>query len=233
MNYRSFQLLQMHVNALYIHDADDRLLRVNESDLDEPTPRFFLARTMKSNLWRTRYNLQENLAIELDRLAASEPVADDLRAPLYHGVRYVELLEQHAPISDMNAGPAYYLPELEPSNNTVTITPENMNLLRANYPYTLSILSERIPIIVVVADGMAVAACYTVRSTSQVAEAGVYTMEMYRKRGYAAEVVRSWAAAIQTTGRVPLYSTSWTNTASQAVAMTLGAVQYGIDHSFT
>jgi predicted GNAT family acetyltransferase len=69
--------------------------------------------------------------------------------------------------------------------------------------------------------------------TAQVAEAGVYTVESYRGRGYAAETVRGWAAAIRAMGRLPLYSTSWANTASPAVARKLRAVQYAVDFSLT
>jgi hypothetical protein len=34
-------------------------------------------------------------------------------------------------------------------------------------------------------------------------------------------------------GRRPLYSTSWANTASQAVAAKLGAIQYAVEFSIT
>ena len=36
---------------------------------------------------------------------------------------------------------------------------------------------------------------------------------------------------VRAMGRLPLYSTSWGNTASQAVARRLGAVQYAVDLS--
>ncbi|HZS91689.1 MAG TPA: GNAT family N-acetyltransferase, partial [Chloroflexota bacterium] len=44
-------------------------------------------------------------------------------------------------------------------------------------------------------------------------------------------VVAGWARAIRASGRIPLYSTSWDNHASQAVARKLGLVQYGTDLS--
>ena len=84
-----------------------------------------------------------------------------------------------------------------------------------------------------VADGVAVTACSSVRLTPQAAEAGLYTHADYRGRGYAADTVRCWAEAVRASGRIPLYSTSWENLASQAIARKLGAIQYGVDFSIT
>ena len=174
------------------------------------------------------------MTAELERLAAEEPVAGDLeelRGPPSHLAEYMELLKRHAPIGSTEAGPAYYLPELDPPTETVAIAPENVGLLEAYYPYTRSGHAELAPVVVRVVDGVAVAVCYSARITAQVAEAGVHTVEAYRGRGYATDVVRGWAAGIRATGRLPLYSTSWENMASQAVAAKLGAVLYGVDFS--
>jgi len=59
----------------------------------------------------------------------------------------------------------------------------------------------------------------------------VETVLAYRGRGYANTVVAAWARDILATGRMPLYSTSWQNLASQAVARKLGLIQYGTDVS--
>lgn len=236
MNYSHLEIAHMQAEALFVHDAQGRLLRVNEPDPDGPAPRFFLVRTMLGNLWRTRYDLPAGLSAELEALVASESVADDLeelREPPYHLGEYTELLKQHAPLSSIDAGPAYYLPELPPPTGSVTITPANVDLLGAHYPYTRSRYVELAPVVVRVVDGVAVAACCSARLTEQVAEAGVHTVEAYRGRGFAMDVVRGWAAGIRATGGLPLYSTSWENMASQAVAGKLGAVLYGADFSIT
>ena len=233
MNYNHFELLQIQAEALYVYNAENRMVRINESDPNDPAPRFFLARSMKGNLCSTRYDLPVNLTLELERLAAAEPVVDDLREPPYYAENYKELLQQHAPIHNIEGGPAYYLPELDPPSSAVRITPENMTLLKAHYPYTLSTFEECSPIVVMVVDGTAVSACFTARNTARVAEAGVYTVDTYRGRGYALETVRGWAGAIRALGKLPFYSTSWSNTASQAVATKLGAVQYGADFNIT
>ncbi len=55
----------------------------------------------------------------------------------------------------------------------------------------------------------------------------------YRGRGYAATVTAAWALAIRASGRIPLYSTSWDNTASLAVARKLGLIAYASDWSLS
>jgi len=200
-------LARMQVAALYVHDARGRLLRVNEPDPEHDAPRFFLARTVAGNLWRTRHDLPGDLAAELERLALDEPAVVDPREPPRHAAAYAELLARHAPIGDRYAGPAYCLPELAPPAGAVTITRANAALLQAHFPYTLSRLAGLAPVVAVVADGVAVATCSSVRFTARVAEAGVHTVEGYRGRGYGAEAVRGWAAALRAMNRLPLYST--------------------------
>lgn len=233
IRYSDIELARLQAEALNVHDASGHLLRINEPDADKPASRFFLSRTRAGNLFSTRYDLPASLAAALERLASDEPIVNDLREPPRHLAAYSDLLAQQAPIIDTYAGPAYHLPELDAPAGTVIITAENATLLQTNFPYTLSNLAERAPVAVIVAEGIAVAACFSARITAQVAEAGVYTVEPYRGRGYAVAVVRGWAAAIRADGRLPLYSTAWENSASQAVAAKLGAVQYGAELSIT
>jgi hypothetical protein len=63
-------------------------------------------------------------------------------------------------------------------------------------------------------------------------EAGVETAAASR-RGHAPAVVAAWAAAVRALGAEPLYSTSWQNSASRAVARKLGLVPCGRDLHIT
>ena len=65
--------------------------------------------------------------------------------------------------------------------------------------------------------------------TDEAAEAGVETLEAFRHQGLALAAVACWARAVQQTGRLALYSTSWDNEASLAVARRLSARIYGED----
>jgi predicted GNAT family acetyltransferase len=64
-------------------------------------------------------------------------------------------------------------------------------------------------------------------------EAGLETMLAYRRRGFGVTVTAAWAGIVQAEGRLALYSTSWDNAASQAVAARLGGRQYGEDFSIS
>ncbi|MBN8594517.1 MAG: GNAT family N-acetyltransferase [Anaerolineae bacterium] len=142
-------------------------------------------------------------------------------------------MNQHAPIADIFAGPAYYLPRDEAPQQAIRITPTNAHLLEQHLPYTKRWLSERIPVFLIVVEGEAIAACYSARQTAKAAEAGVDTLEQYRGRGYAIATTQNWAAAVYAAGKLPLYSTSWDNLASQTVAQKLKAVQYAVTYSVT
>ncbi|MFP6625009.1 MAG: GNAT family N-acetyltransferase, partial [Myxococcota bacterium] len=62
---------------------------------------------------------------------------------------------------------------------------------------------------------------------------GIETLSAYRGRGLAPRVAAAWGRALREQGGEPLYSTSWDNKASRAVARKLGLVPYGEDISFS
>ncbi len=232
MIYSDLDLMQMQTEALFVHDANGKLLRINEPEPEplSPPPHFFLGRTAAGNLWRTRFDLPDDLATELGHLASTEPVTNDLSELPFYASRYIELLKPHVPHITINAGPAYYLPNHDMLRDVVTITSENRNLVQVHFAWLFETFADYAPVVVAVEDGNAVAVCFCSRITPRVAEAGVYTEANYRGHGYATKVVQGWAAATRSTGRIPLYSTSWSNHASQAIAQKLGAVQYGADY---
>ena len=233
MTYNDLELMQMQAEALFVHDTNGRLLRINEPDPTDPAPHFFLGRTASGNLWRTRYDLPVEIAAEIEGLAAREPIGDDLSQSPHFTAEYLELLKPYAPQPTINSGPAYSVPEVDMPHDVVIVTQENRNLVQAHFDWLYETLADYAPVVVAVKDGNAVAVCFCSRITSRVAEAGVYTEANYRGHGYATKVAQGWAAATHTTGRLPLYSTSWSNHASQAIAKKLGAVQYGTDYSIT
>jgi hypothetical protein len=233
MQYNDFELLNIQAEVLYVHNIDNRLLRINESDADDPAPRFYLSRSRAGNIWRFRHDLSDEVMAELEALAAAEPVNPDLPQMPALLEKYNAVLERHAPIYKTYCGPSFYLPELDAPIHAIIITQANLGLLERDFPYTLSTLDERSPIMVIAEDGTAVAVTYTARSTTLAGEAGVHTLESHRGGGLAVDTVRGWAAAFRASGRIPFYSTWWANTASQAVARKLGAVQYGVNFSIT
>lgn len=89
------------------------------------------------------------------------------------------------------------------------------------------------PFFGVLRDGRVVSACYSARLTDHAAEAGVDTAPAHRGQGLAAAVVNAWRTAIEDSGRTALYSTSYDNLSSQAVARRLGLSQYAETFSLT
>ena len=73
--------------------------------------------------------------------------------------------------------------------------------------------------------------CGCARRTDEAAEASLETAEPFRAQGLAERVTAAWAIAVRASGRMPLYSTSWENSASLAVARKLGLTTYAASWS--
>jgi RimJ/RimL family protein N-acetyltransferase len=230
-------LMDLHVRALFIHDARSRLLFVNEPNEPEnpiPAPRLFLGRTRAGNLWRFRADLPEMLIEELEALCADEPVKMELDNMPRHFEKYVRLLESHAAVQTLEAGPAYRFTEyVEPLQPLVALTEAEAEILRGGFEELVDELPTWQPFLALVEQGRAVSVCRSARITAAAHEAGVETLPDFRGKGYAKEVVAGWARLVQAMSAIPLYSTSWQNTASQAVAKKLRLAQYGADFHVT
>lgn len=236
MSLSDLQILQLQVEALFTHDSRGRIRDVHEPGGDR-APRFFFARSREGHLWRCRDDVAAETVRTLDELASEEPVRDDLRAEPRHLEAFLAVLRADREIESIESGPAYRFPDELPHPATVTrITRTDVHLLRLmawDLDETARVFEAREPYVAVIEDGAAVSLCHSARLTDQAAEAGVQTLEAYRGRGYATAVVAGWARAVRASGRIPLYSTSWDNLASQAVARRLGLVQYGTNLSLS
>ena len=224
--------LDLQLNALFIHDARGRMVERNALGGGR-APRFFLGRTPDGNRWRFRDDLADDLVVRLEALCADEPVAEDLRTPPRHDARYRAILAGHALLEETFAGPAYrFPPDLPPASAEVArLTAESAHLLRGNdlEPW-LEDIGQSEPLVALVQEGRAVSICGSVRITPEAHEAGVEASVGARGRGFAVAVVAAWARAVRELGAEPLYSASWENTASQAVARKLGLIPYASDY---
>jgi RimJ/RimL family protein N-acetyltransferase len=225
------ELMDVEIDALFTHDAAGRIIADNEPDGD-PAPRLFLGRTREGNSWRVRHDVPEPITRELETLAAAEPVHDDLEAwPVHLDAMIEVLLLGHKPVVP-ERDLAYRFPaEIPGPAGATRITRANLQLLRrivADLADVEAGLAHGDICTAMVVEGAAVSMCSCARLTDHAAEAGVETQEDYRGRGYAAVVVAAWAQAVRETGRIPFYSTSWDNAASQAVARKLGLVRYAV-----
>lgn len=234
MGMSDLQLLQLQVDTLFTHDARGRICYANEPG-GERAPRFFFGRSREGNIWRCRDDVAEETARTLDELASEEPVRDDLRAEPRHLDAFLAALRSDRESASIASGPAYRFPdELPLPTNVRHLTRSDLHLLHLmawDLDEAAREFEGREPYMAVVENGAAVSLCHSARLSDRAAEAGVETVEAYRGRGYASAVVAGWAHTIRATGRIPLYSTSWNNLASQGVARKLRLVQYGTDLS--
>ena len=227
-------LLRQHAEVLFRFDRDGRMLTANEPG-EEPAPRVFVARGRASALAWFRVDVTAEVASEcraaVVRLPAwnGEPAPESLWEPLRSALSRNDPMREEVGVCFRFGEPVRQPPGPEP----VEIDDTLAHLLERFFPYTRSVLAWRRPVLAIVEDGAVVSACYSPRHSSRACEAGVDTEEPYRGRGYAARVVAAWRDAVEREGRVPLYSTTWDNAASRAVARKLGLVAYAETLSLT
>ena len=229
------ELMKIQVEVLFTQDENGHLQHINEPIGDTKiAPRFFFGNTNEGSICRFRHDLPDNVVTQLKEVAATKPMPmNSQKIPSIHA-QFKEILQSHAPIEQVWVGPAYRFPEhISSPPNVVRLSRANAGFLKADFAEMVSELNNSQPCLAVVEDSQAVSICRSVRSSSRAYEAGVDTLVSYRCRGYATSVVAAWALAVRALNRIPLYSTSWDNVASQGVARRLGLVQYGVDYHVT
>ncbi|MYB01015.1 GNAT family N-acetyltransferase, partial [Candidatus Poribacteria bacterium] len=211
------------------------LQRINEpTGAAKPAPRFFFGYTNEGSICRFRQDLPDNIVTQLREVATTESMLMNFQKIPRNHRQFKNILQNHAPIERVWVGPAYRFPEqIVSPTNVVRLSRASAGLLKGDFTEMVSELNSSQPYLAVIEDSQVVSVCRSVRSSSRAHEAGVDTLVGYRRRGYATSVVAAWAIAVRVLNRIPLYSTSWDNVASQRVARRLGLVQYGVDYHVT
>jgi hypothetical protein len=227
----ALELMEIQARALFTHDGNNFIREINDM-YHGPAPRFFLGRTLEGNVLRFRYDLPESIVQRLTDLVAAEPMHDILPMDSALLEKIKEILWEHQEIQKIQEGPAYSLPRpASLPGGVVKITADNVCLLKNSFDYMLTELPYWEPCFVKFVDGNAVSICFSSRIAEASHEAGVETLPGFRGKGYAAEAAAVWASAIYSMNRIPTYSTSWENMASQSVARKLKCDLYGVDLS--
>lgn len=225
--------MRLHIEALFTHDANGDLLRVNEPS-GPVAPRFFLGRTAEGVVLRFRHDVGGAIRREIEaacgkQLAQPRPL-DMPTDPL----PYQQILDRAGPVEKTWLGSAFWIPPtIQPTAATVVVTSEKAELLRPLLEAWLPDVGSCQPLVARIVDERAVSLCCSGRRTKPAHEAAVETAIAYRNRGYGSEVVRAWARAVYAAGALPLYSIAWENSASRAVMRKLEVSSFGTDLHIT
>ena len=225
-------LMKIQVDTLFVHDNDERLRFINEPfrPEDHPAPVVFIGRTRCGSVVRFRYDIPEALCQRVQTIIQAQPLSDNLYESPSYLAKVKDLLTPHITMDRQWMGPAYRFPDsLGVSPEVVQIDRDTAYLLEFGFSDLVPELDHCQPVVAIVEGDKAVSVCQSVRKSVEAEEAGVDTLLSHRGKGYAAQVVARWAGLVREQGRIPLYSTSWDNKASQRVAEKLGLQLYGVD----
>ncbi|HMO53175.1 MAG TPA: GNAT family N-acetyltransferase [Tepidiformaceae bacterium] len=208
------ELLQIQAGTLFRLDATGRLVCVNEPG-DRPAPRVFVgSASTGERVVHVRSDVAESLAESLKRCADEASLLACLgsavtlhRGPTFVFDRRVEAPQEVVSIADPTV--------LHPALASWAVD-----------------VQRGTPLFGVMQEGQVVSVCYSSREGHRACEAGVETVAEFRGRGLGRFAVLAWAASVQRSGRIALYSTTHENLASRRLAAALGLRYFAEDWSF-
>lgn len=206
---------ELQLQTLFVLDDEGRITSTREPD-PARGPRFSLIRTSTRCAWAVRSDVTDEVAARISHLVRDEPPVGDFQREPVHAERYISILGGR-----IQAGPAFTFPERIPLPGDVAPIDDIGPLVRHFRGWSAGEIPGRMPIVAVIERGNAISVCFCARRSPSAAEAGVETAEQFRGGGLGSRVTSAWALAVRATGRVPIYSTSWSNTASLGVARKL------------
>jgi hypothetical protein len=226
-------LIEIQLDVLLARDALGQLTATRDP-VARPAPRLFLGRSGDGNVWATHRDLDQATKEALHRLCSAEPRLAIPRVEQSPASRE-RVCELLAPVEAEYRGPAYLLPERLPRDDRAReVAADESSMWVEAFPWLAEAFEAMSPVVIAFEAGQPAAICHSPRGcTASAAEAGVETLEPFRGRGLATAAVACWARAVQRSGRLALYSTSWENAASQGVARRLSARLYGEDWHVT
>jgi GNAT acetyltransferase len=220
------ELMKIQAETLYVLDIKNRIIRINES-YQAHSPAVFFGKTKECMVTYFHHELPESIIEEvIENTAESIDIMNLCR-----------IIEKYKMVKEIYIGPAYKFNHVDCSsdlaNGVIVINESNRHLLMNHFPILMNELEERTPAVGYLLNNEIVSVCCCARKSPKAAEASLKTIEGYRGKGYAQQVVLEWSKEVTKLSLIPLYSTSWDNLSSQKVAQKLDLVQYGMDFSIS
>lgn len=230
----------LQLRTLFALNSQGRILAAQEPGAP-PGPLLSIVRSETQCVWAVGVEVPSHVAEELDHLLATEPPIRDLRSAPINADRCASIL-QHAFGPGIKAnltqsdGPAFTFSRVstfaEGHDAQVVLIQDDATIQSQFADWeTGEIVAGRAPVFAIIEGGRPVSMCFCARRSAEAAEAGLETLISHRGRGFGTRVAAAWGQAVRESGRVPLYSTSWTNAASLAVAQKLRLEPYACDWS--
>lgn len=217
-----FLRLHMQLECVGL-DAAGQLVRI-PGPFPDTVHRVYVARHDQGDSLFFRADVPMSTRKKLMRL----PIADFFESPQ----RIQAILAEDEPVQEVHIGKSYRFPAVIPNtwfSDVIRLAQVDPAVVRRFDP-DLEVSTHAVFGVLVA--GEIVSACESSRENEFAGEAWVRTKEGFRQRGYARQVTAAWAAALKAQGIVPFYSHKWENLASQAVAQSLGLIQYIADAGY-
>ena len=230
----SIEALNLHLNALYLHNKTGDILSINQWD-GGAVPLFHYAWCKSGYAYRYRHDLPSSLRQALREKFQEQDLGRDCFSGPLHATEYQTLVSQQFTIKNIWHGLAYWrkTPVSLSGQRTRLIEPGDEHLLREDLEPWQPDLEHREPFVIAHNTDQAISVCASVRITTEAHEAGVETMHAYRRGGYGDAAVRRWTNEVLERGAIPIYSTSRDNVASQRLANRVGYESIGYDFFIT
>lgn len=229
---RPDDLLGAHIETLYLLDGAGDLVATNEPypPARRPAPAFHLGWTEGEYRCAFRGDVPSAARHRVLELLASRWPFGGAETP--PGIDRLAAMLAGCAEGWCGAGPAFVVPDGPlPAGQATAITAADAEVLRAGFADSIEEVGHTQPTFAVVVDGRPVSLCQTVRRSRRGIEAGVDTLEGHRRRGHGRRAVAAWCAAARQEGLIGFYSTSWSNTASRALARSLGLTPFAAELS--
>ncbi|MGE6402513.1 GNAT family N-acetyltransferase [Bacillus cereus] len=226
MRLSELELIAIQAEVLFVHNQVGKMICVNEQG-NSKAPRFFLGRTREGNIKRYHYNLDSEMISKIEKLILECSNHIEI-------AKIIKVLNDERTVENIWVGSAYMFPNnLNKPTRAIQITEKNKEFLRENFPNLIEQMEWRQPYFAIVENEQVVSICCSARSSPEASEASVETLAEFQGNGYGSDVVTAWAISVKEEKRIPLYSTSWENFSSQAVARKLKLIKYGMNLHIT